>query len=133
MKYEKLFRNWEKGKKQQRLFEFKGLQLTRKYPLCGYILGVLTHITALDRHCGSDETLKCVLIYEAWLRLAEYCNVSNLAFPRLMGLREAKKAYFSIFPHTKQLLLVTSFYTAAGIGSVMGRDGTDKRMDRREG
>ena len=30
---------------------------TRKYPLCGYILGVLTHTTALDRLWGGDETL----------------------------------------------------------------------------
>ena len=32
---------------------------TRKYPLRGYILGVLTHKTALDQHWGGDETLKC--------------------------------------------------------------------------
>ena len=30
---------------------------TRKYPLRGYILGVLTHTTALDRLWGGDETL----------------------------------------------------------------------------
>ena len=29
----------------------------RKYPLRGYILGVLTHTTALDRLWGGDETL----------------------------------------------------------------------------
>ena len=28
---------------------------TRKYPICGYILGVLTH-TATDWHWGGDET-----------------------------------------------------------------------------
>ena len=33
------------------------LVLTRKYPLRGYILGVLTHTTALDRLWGGDETL----------------------------------------------------------------------------
>ena len=33
------------------------LDNTRKYPLRGYILGVLTHTTALDRLRGSDETL----------------------------------------------------------------------------
>ena len=31
--------------------------LTRKYPLRGYILSVLTHTTALDRLWGGDETL----------------------------------------------------------------------------
>ena len=30
---------------------------TRKYLLRGYILGVLTHTTALDRLWGGDETL----------------------------------------------------------------------------
>ena len=35
----------------------KVLDLTRKYPLRGYILGVLTHTTALDRLWGGDETL----------------------------------------------------------------------------
>ena len=30
---------------------------TRKYPLRGYILGVLTHTTALDQLWGGDETL----------------------------------------------------------------------------
>ena len=33
------------------------IQVTRKYPLCGYILGVLTHTTAWDQHWGGDETL----------------------------------------------------------------------------
>ena len=31
---------------------------TKKYPLRRYILGVLMHTTAWDRHWGSDETLK---------------------------------------------------------------------------
>ena len=31
---------------------------TRKYPLCGYILGVLTHRTAWDRLWEGIETLK---------------------------------------------------------------------------
>ena len=31
--------------------------MTRKYPLRGYILGVLTHTTALDQLWGGDETL----------------------------------------------------------------------------
>ena len=38
---------------------------TRKYPLRGYILGVLTHTTAWDRNWGVDETLKLVLVYVA--------------------------------------------------------------------
>ena len=38
---------------------------TRKYPLRGYILGVLTHTTAWDRHWEGDETLKLVLVYVA--------------------------------------------------------------------
>ena len=33
------------------------LRYTRKYPLRGYILGVLTHTTALDRLWGGDEPL----------------------------------------------------------------------------
>ena len=33
------------------------LDITRKYPLRGYILGVLTHTTALDRLWGGDVTL----------------------------------------------------------------------------
>ena len=43
---------------------------TRKYPLRGYILGVLTHKTALDQHWGGDETLRLVLVYVAWLLLS---------------------------------------------------------------
>ena len=31
---------------------------TRKYPLRGYFLGVLSHTTAWDRHWGPDETLE---------------------------------------------------------------------------
>ena len=36
---------------------FSLFKYTRKYPLRGYILGVLTHTTALDRLWGGDETL----------------------------------------------------------------------------
>ena len=32
--------------------------ITRKYPLRRYILGVLTHTTALDQLWGGNETLK---------------------------------------------------------------------------
>ena len=33
------------------------IENTRKYPLRGYILGVLTHTTAWDRHWEGDITL----------------------------------------------------------------------------
>ena len=36
--------------------------LTRKYLLCGYILGVLKHTTAWDHHWEGDEILKLVLM-----------------------------------------------------------------------
>ena len=32
------------------------IEKTRKYPLRGYLLGVLTHTTALDRLWGGDGT-----------------------------------------------------------------------------
>ena len=35
------------------------LYVTRKYPLRGYTLGVLTNTTAWDQHWRNDETLKC--------------------------------------------------------------------------
>ena len=39
--------------------DFKvGRYLARKYLFRRYILGVLKHIIALDRHWGGDETLK---------------------------------------------------------------------------
>ena len=41
------------------------LDVTRKYPLRGYILGVLTHTIALDRLWGGDETLNTHLSF-AW-------------------------------------------------------------------
>ena len=44
--------------------------MTRKYPLRGYILGVLAHTTAWDQMWGGDDTLKGVSIYVAWLNLA---------------------------------------------------------------
>ena len=36
---------------------FLNIFFTRKSPLRGYFLGVLTHTTALDRLWGGDETL----------------------------------------------------------------------------
>ena len=57
---------------------------TRKYPLRGYILGVLTHTTALDRLWGVDETLKCGI---SNLPRQEYSDLvtgySDLAFGTL--------------------------------------------------
>ena len=44
---------------------WENIFFTRKYPLRGYILGVLTHTTAWDRHWGGDKTLKLVLVYVA--------------------------------------------------------------------
>ena len=49
---------------------FVNFFITRKYPLRGYILGVLTHTTTWDRHRGGDETLKLVLVYVVWLLLS---------------------------------------------------------------
>ena len=43
------------------------LEISMKYPLHGYILGVLTHTTALDQLWGGDETLKCGIV----IRLGE--------------------------------------------------------------
>ena len=43
--------------------------LTRKYPLRGYILGVLMHTIAWDQNWGGDETLKLVSVHIAWLQL----------------------------------------------------------------
>ena len=45
----------EKNSRQKYGFE---IDFVRKYLLCGYILGVLMHTTAWDRHLEGDETLK---------------------------------------------------------------------------
>ena len=69
-KKEKQYTKLSKGKKRTQR-ERKNVLLvhtlndTRKYPLRGYILGVLTHTTAWDRHWKGDETLKLVLVYVA--------------------------------------------------------------------
>ena len=45
----------------QSVFDLISLYVsTRKYPLRGYILGVLTHTTAWDRYWRGDETLDWV-------------------------------------------------------------------------
>ena len=77
---------------------------TRKYPLRGYILGVLTDTTAWDLLWGGNGTLKWVSIYIAWLHLAYYCNVRSSASPYLMdprGLRVTQTTYFSLLTHAK--------------------------------
>ena len=47
------------GKKKPDMICEKHLyaNLIPKYPICGYILGVLTHTTAYNQHWGGDETL----------------------------------------------------------------------------
>ena len=46
------------------------MDITRKYPLRRYILGVLTHTTAWDQLWGGDYILKGVSICIALLYLA---------------------------------------------------------------
>ena len=45
---------------------------TRKYPLRGYILGVLTHTTAWDRHWGGGKTLKGDFVIERLYPLCKF-------------------------------------------------------------
>ena len=65
--------------------------MTRKYPLRRYILGVLTHTTAWDRHWGGDETLKKVLINADQLHLAKYSNAWISASPCLIDPRQGSE------------------------------------------
>ena len=60
------------GEKWHRCF-YANFIYTRKYPLRGYILGVLTHTNALDRLWGGDETLTHVVLNS---------NIHNLASTR---------------------------------------------------
>ena len=78
----------------------------------------LTHTTAWDQHWGGGETLKRVLIYAAWLRLAQYGTAWISPLPCLMdpmSLRVTQNAYFSLLTPTKQLLSETFCDTLAGI------------------
>ena len=108
-----LFWNRKTGTNVSR--DFNGvLDNTRKYPLRGYILGVLTHTTTLDSLRGGNNTLKW--IYSAWLYLAKYCNVWSSASPHLMGpggLRVSQTTHFSLLTHAKQLSSVTFCDTTA--------------------
>ena len=45
------------------------IEKIRKHPLCGYILGVLTHSTAWHQHLESDKTLKSLN-----LTIGDICN-----------------------------------------------------------
>ena len=60
------------------------LEYTRKYPLRGCILGVLTHTIAWEQLWEGDGTLDQVSIYVAWLHFAQYHNVRSSVSPRLM-------------------------------------------------
>ena len=51
---------------------------TRKYPLRGYILGVLTHTTALEQLWGGDETPKCGVKKENSCICSTRATVRNL-------------------------------------------------------
>ena len=86
------------------------LGCTWKYPLRGYILGVLTHTTTWDQHWGGDEILKWVLMHVAWLNLTYQRNVRSSASPCLMDprvLRGDPECIISLLTHTKELLLIT--------------------------
>ena len=104
------------------------LYYTWKYPLRGYILGVLTQTISQDRHWGGDATRVSFDICSS-LCLAKYCNAWIMALPRLMnprGMRVTQNAYFSLITYTKQLLLVTFCYTTAGIEVSFRTDGGRK-------
>ena len=83
------------------------MYITRKYPLRGYILCVLTHTTAWDQHWGGDEHLKD---------------------PR--GLKVTQNAYFSLMTRIKKLLLVTFCDQTAKPGVSFQ---THERMNERNG
>ena len=78
---------------------FGFISFTRKYPLRGYILGVLTHTTALDRLWGGDETLKCVIvIYLTCTNNSRSCKSKTLLFVfSLLHKNNIKVAFSMIF------------------------------------
>ena len=122
------------------------IYLTRKYPLRGYILGVLTHTTAWDQLWGGDLFLRSYIRYRHNLTgLLELWPNWEYA-PRLRlggsgptwGVRVTQDAHFSLLIHTKQLLLVTFCDTLARIevsfwpdGTGTGTGTTDGRTDKR--
>ena len=72
--------------------------ITRKYPLCGYFLCVITHTTASDRHIGGDEKLKRVLMKLAWLCLS-YNTLSNVHAQPLLKLIPAMRSLLMMSWH----------------------------------
>ena len=128
--------------------------MTRKYPLRGYFLGVLTHTTAWDRLWGGEQmfwfeilsALPCLVAvwFAFWNsdHVVLKSSIRTSASPRRQqsdwGLRVTQNAYFSLITHTKQLLLVTFSDTTAGIGASFrtdarthGRRTDGGRTDRR--
>ena len=119
---------------------------TRKYPLRGYFLGVLTHTTAWDRLWGGEQmfwfeilsALPCsVAVWFAFWNSDHVVLKSSIrtsASPRRQlshwGLRVTQNAHFSLITHIKQLSLVTFCCTAAGIEVSFRTHGrTDGRTD----
>ena len=107
---------------------------TMKYPLHGYILGVLMHTTAWDRLWGGNVFLRLYIRSSAlppsvpvWLAfwnsdlVVLKSSIRTSASPRQQrshwGLRVTQDVYFSLLTHTKQLLLVTFCHTTAGNGA----------------
>ena len=100
---------------------------TRKYPLRGYILGVLTHTTALDQLWGGDKTMNIYLGFAServfllgirnsdhvFLGLNTRTSASLWRQRSHWGLRVTQDVHFSLLTHTKQVLLLTFCDTAA--------------------
>ena len=95
------------------------LFLARNYLLPRYILGVLTHTTAWDRHWGRDKTLGFWNSDHVVLKLIIRTSASPWQQRSEWGLRVTQNAYFSLMTHTRQLLLVTFCDTTAGIGAIL--------------
>ena len=98
-------------------------RLTRKYPLRGYFLGVLTHTTAWDRLWRGDETLNCVVY--TWLGFASPSNAVAAAAAAVAVAVASLKVYL-----TTLLIKVFSFNDFLGGRDGDGDgDGTDGRTD----
>ena len=89
---------------------FVALQTSKKCPLLGCTLGVLTHTNARDQDWGGEKTLKWVLIYVAKLYFGDY-----------KGQRVTQDAYFLILTDIKQLSSVAFCDTTAGVKASIGR------------
>ena len=88
------------------------LKLTRKYPLRGYFLGVLTHTTAWDRLWRGDETLNCVVY--TWLGFASPSNAAAVVAVA------SPKVYLTTL--LSKVFSFNDFFGGLGLG--WGRDGT---------